>query len=225
MSEFSYAAKSVTYFKYGRVEMLPFVPAGARNVLEIGCGEGEFASNLKGAGPDVRVTGVEPFLAAAQVAQGRLDRVLAVDVDAALDQLAGECFDCVVCNDVLEHLADPWAVLRSLRPLLGPRGTLVASLPNMRFMPVFKDLVLKGQWTYTNQGVMDRTHLRFFTRTGMQDLFTTCGFRVRTIEGINSIDFPWKFGLLNRLVGGALSDCRYQQFACVAESSVTYETH
>ncbi len=63
-------------------------------------------------------------------------------------------------------------------------------------MPVLKDLVLKGQWTYQPDGVMDRTHVRFFTKTSMCGLFESAGYRVLRIDGINAIVFPWKFALV-----------------------------
>ena len=214
MDSAGYNAKSATYFNYGRREMLPFIPEDAKSILEVGCGEGEFSANLK-AERSVHVTGIEPFVAAARVASSRLDRLLEVDVNAGVLELQGQQFDCIVCNDVLEHLVDPWDTLKRLRPLIAPGGALVASLPNMRFMPVLKDFVLKGEWRYVDQGVMDRTHLRFFTRKSMQSLFEEAGYQVTRIQGINGIQFPWKFGLLNKLLLSALSDAQFQQYACV----------
>lgn len=214
MTSAEYGDKSATYFKYGRREMLPFVPARAQRVLEIGCGQGEFSAILK-AERGVHVTGVEPFIAAARVAVDRLDQVLAVDVYDGIRQLNGQQFDCIVCNDVLEHLEDPWDVLKKLRPLLAPEGVLIASLPNMRYMPVLKALVLKGDWEYVKQGVLDRTHLRFFTKNSMRKLFETSGYQIVHMEGINAINFPWKFGLLNLLAFNTLSDTKFPQYACV----------
>lgn len=218
MDNSAYYAKSAKYFKYGRREMLPFVPEKAKVILELGCGEGEFAANLKSE-RQVHVTGIEPFAAAAQAANSRLDRVLSVDANAGVLELQGLQFDCIVCNDVLEHLPDPWDTLKRLRSLMAPGGVLVASLPNMRFMPVLKDLVLKGNWNYVDQGVMDRTHLRFFTRKSMCVLFQESGYQVTKIQGINAIKFPWKFELLNKMIFGALSDAKFEQYACVAKAS------
>lgn len=184
-------------------------------ILEVGCGEGEFAANLKGERA-VNITGIEPFESAASVALARLDRVLVADVNTGIDKLQNERFDCVVCNDVLEHLVDPWDTLKRLHPLVATGGVLVASLPNMRFMPVLKDLVIKGEWRYVGQGVMDRTHLRFFTQKSMRSLFEESGYNVTHMQGINAIQFPWKFRLLNSLTRGALADAQFQQFACVA---------
>ena len=196
--------------------MLPYLPETARRVLEVGCGSGAFAAVLKGA-RNAYVAGIEPQPAAAAQAAGRLDRVIEGDIDAGIEQLGGERFDCIVFNDVLEHLIDPWAALAAVRPLLGAGGVVVASIPNMRYMPVLKDLVLQGQWTYRQDGVMDQTHLRFFTQASIRSLFESSGYRLRRIDGINGLVFPWKFALLNRLSGGRFADVRYQQFAVVAE--------
>lgn len=213
-----YSVKSNMYFRNARREILPFIPTQTTRVLEIGCGEGEFAATLK-AERQVQVTGIEPFEAAARIADARIDRVLHTDVNAGIVELKGELFDCIVCNDVLEHLVDPWDTLKRLLPLLADHGVLVASLPNMRYMPVLKDLVLKGEWRYQDQGVMDRTHLRFFTQKSMQTLFEDSGYRITQIQGINAMVLPWKFSLLNRLTLGAFSDAQYQQYACIAQSA------
>jgi 2-polyprenyl-3-methyl-5-hydroxy-6-metoxy-1,4-benzoquinol methylase len=78
--------------------------------------------------------------------------------------LPEEAFDCIVCNDVLEHLITPWQVLGKLAILLKPGGHFVASIPNVQYWGVLKDLVFEGDWRYADEGVLDVTHLRFFTR-------------------------------------------------------------
>lgn len=223
MNTTAYQAKPTTYFSSGRSEMLPFIPQGVKHILEVGCGEGEFAANLK-AERSVHVTGIEPFAAAARVASSRLDRVLEVDVNAGILELQGQQFDCIVCNDVLEHLPDPWDTLKRLRPLMTTAGVLVTSLPNMRFMPVLKDFVINGEWRYADYGVMDRTHLRFFTQKSMRTLFEESGYQVIRMQGINAIQFPWKFGLLNMLTRGSLADSQFQQYACLVKSKPIFGT-
>jgi 2-polyprenyl-3-methyl-5-hydroxy-6-metoxy-1,4-benzoquinol methylase len=215
MTDTSYAGKTADYFEDRRDEMLPFIPIGARHVLEVGCGNAAFAAHLK-TQRRVEVTAIEAHPAAADVAHDRVDRLLSSSIEDALPKLAGEHFDCIVLNDVLEHLVDPWDVLTRLRHFLAPDGVVVASIPNIRYHPVFKEFVLQGRWQYRQDGVMDRTHLRFFTRQSMQELFVSTGYAMRRIEGINAISLPWKFSLLNQLCGQALADTRFKQFACVA---------
>lgn len=213
---FDYADKRPQYFDGPRKEMLEFVPTDARRILEIGCGDGRFAASLKARGP-VEITGVELNAEAAARARERMDRVHVADLEAAPPVLPAAHFDCLICNDVLEHLRDPWAVLRHLRGSLAPGAKVVASLPNLRFLQVMKDLVLRGDFSYQDEGVLDRTHLRFFTRSTLNRLFVDTGYEVLRLQGINSRVRGWKFDLLDRLTGGRVDDMRYVQFAVVAQ--------
>jgi tetratricopeptide (TPR) repeat protein len=85
-------------------------------------------------------------------------------------------FDCVICADVLEHLRDPWAFLARVRPLLAPQGLLLASIPNVQFVQVLWELA-QGRWTYQPAGILDRTHLRFFTRREFRRALRAAGFQ------------------------------------------------
>ena len=210
-----YAEKDAEYFGYPREEMLAFVPERATEVLEVGCGAGAFAAALKRA-RKVRVTAIEPFPEAAAFADQHVDRLIRAPIEEGLHTLEGQAFDCVVMNDVLEHLVEPWLTLKALGPLLAEDGVVVASIPNIRYMPVLREYFVEGEWRYQDYGVMDRTHLRFFTKKSMIRMFMECGYEVLQIEGINESPLPWKFGLLNRLLAGRFDDARFIQFAVVA---------
>ena len=203
------------YFANPRAEMLRFLPPGIGRVLELGCGSGAFGAALKREG--VReVVGIEYVPAAAEAARARLDRVLAADVERdALDLPAG-AFDCLVCNDVLEHLADPWSALKKLRPALRAGGWLVASIPNVRHHKVVRHLIWPGQWRYEDDGILDRTHLRFFTRESARELVESAGFAIERVEGINPTGLPLWLRAINGTLLGELDDMRYLQFAIVA---------
>ncbi len=210
-----YSNKPDLYFENSRKEMIQFIPQNISTVLDIGCGVGAFSKNLKEI-RTIHATGVEFDLRSADVARQHLDRVIAKDIESALKDLAGEQFDCIVCNDVLEHLIDPWSTLEGLRPLLSDSGVLVVSLPNIRYFPVFKPFVMQGEWEYAEMGVMDQTHLRFFTKNSMQAMMEKCGFVVQSVQGINATPLPWKANMLVKLFAHRLDDVRYQQFALVA---------
>ncbi len=196
--------------------MLDFVPAGVGRVLEVGCASGKFGSALK-AQRNCEVWGIEMFPPAAEVAAQCLDKVLVLNVETGELPLPASYFDCVIYNDVLEHLREPWRHLCSIQAHLKPGGYVIASIPNIRHYKVVKDLFLKGEWRYQNDGILDRTHLRFFTKQSIREMFEDEGYRVERIEGINGEEFPWKFGVLNRLLRNSLDDMRYQQFACGAQ--------
>ena len=218
MVDTSYQNKEANYFEDRREEMHPFIPNAASTLLEVGCGNGAFAANLKMV-RNIHVTAIEPHPPAAEAARRRLDRVFCGSVESQLPMIESERFDCIVLNDVLEHLVDPWEELRLLRSLLSPDGVVVASIPNVRYLPVLKDYVLRAQWQYRDFGVLDRTHLRFFTKSGMEDLFRASGYQLDSITGINPLKFSWKMKLIDTAVGGRIADARFKQFACVARSA------
>ena len=90
-------------------------------------------------------------------------------------------FDCIVFNDVLEHMSDPWSALEIAGDVLNNCGRVVASIPNVRHYTVLVPLLIKGRWTYHDVGILDRTHLRFFTRSTVRELFETTGWAVESI--------------------------------------------
>lgn len=206
-----------TYYQQSRPEVRPFIPAGCFRLLEIGCSEGRFMAGLKAERAGTYAVGIEPCAAAARKAADVFDRVVEAPAEKALDELADEApFDCVVANDVLEHLVDPWSVLQRICRHLVPDGCVVVSLPNIRHWPTLNALFLGGNWDYTEDGVLDRTHLRFFTRKSLPGLFERAGFALTTCVGINAGELPWKIALLNRILAGRFDDTRYRQFVCVA---------
>lgn len=205
------------YYSQARAEMLAYLPERASRVLEVGCGVGNFGALLREKYPLARLHAVEQNENAAAEAANLYDVVWVRDVGESLEDSEGNSFDLIVFNDVLEHLVDPWKCLVLARARLAPTGMVVASIPNMRFWPILSDLVFQGAWTYRDAGVMDRTHLRFFTKHSIRSLFEQCGYRVDQIEGINE---TWKksmrWRVLNILFAGALRDCLYPQFAVTA---------
>jgi len=165
-----------------RPDLLALVPNGARRILDVGCATGALGAALKAERAGAVVVGVEIDLEMATLAEERLDRVLAEPVEQALAELAGERFDCVVCGDVLEHLADPWNVLRGLAALLGEGGGVVASLPNAGHVDTLVNLALRRRWPYRERGIHDETHLRFFALANVRALFAQAGLEIVTLR-------------------------------------------
>lgn len=208
------------YWDVARTEMVPFVPTTATTLLDVGCGLGGFAAELKRRRPTMRITGVEGDSKAAETARTRCDDVVVGLFPEALD---GRTFDCIVFNDVLEHMVDPWAALRAARASLNPGGAVVASIPNLRYFLVLYRLVVERDFTYVADGVLDRTHLRFFTHRTASAMFEQCGLRVETTEAINQIDpttLPPRYrrtlSTICRLRPDLGHDLRAQQYAFVA---------
>jgi len=178
--------KNTAYYDYANPYVLQIMPPAVGTVLEIGCGAGRLGETYKERYPNSRYVGVELNTQAAALAAGRLDKVLSGSAeDIKLDFLAGEV-DCLVYADVLEHLTDPWQMLKDHAALLSDGGKVVASIPNVQNWSILKDLIF-GLWNYTDEGLMDRTHLRFFTLDGIGQLFARAGL---SIEGISVVNIP-----------------------------------
>jgi 2-polyprenyl-3-methyl-5-hydroxy-6-metoxy-1,4-benzoquinol methylase len=157
-------------------ELLSALAAGraaAGRGLDVGCGYGYLGEQLLKLGYS-EIWGVEPAETAASAAEGRLTRVLRAPFPC--DEVAsGAPFDLIVFADTLEHLVDPWAALARSRDLMSDSGQLLVSVPNVsHFSVVTKQL--KGRWTYTDQGLLDRTHLRFFTPATIRRAVELAGF-------------------------------------------------
>jgi 2-polyprenyl-3-methyl-5-hydroxy-6-metoxy-1,4-benzoquinol methylase len=201
-----YEDKQNNYFAFVRKDIEPLLPKRTGRVLEVGCGRGGTLAWLKATGRARWVVGIELFADAAAVARTKLDELHEGDVDQHIDILAPGSFDLILCLDVLEHLVDPWATLRRLQSLLRPGGQLIASLPNIRHHSVVLPLLLTGKWRYETAGIMDRTHLRFFSRATAIDLLQQAGLQLtdeRPTYAWGSWD-KWKdllsFGLLRNFL-------------------------
>jgi 2-polyprenyl-3-methyl-5-hydroxy-6-metoxy-1,4-benzoquinol methylase len=185
---------------YGRARddlfaLVPELPRGSR-VLEIGCGEGRLGARLRERGLEVH--GVEAVPAAAAAAARVLDRATCADVERTALDYPPAHFQLLLCGDVLEHLVDPWGVLARLQRLCAPGAWLLCSVPNAQYFPVSLGL-LRGRFDYRDAGVLDRTHLRFFTRRTAKALVEGAGFAVAAMPAV----YPFKSGAL-RAVARAL---------------------
>lgn len=168
---------------YDRVnpDLLHRIPVTARTVLEVGCGAGALGAAFKAIQPEVVYVGLEQVEEAAAVAAGRLDHVLradAEDPELALPELPP--LDCLIYGDVLEHLKDPWATLRRHAALLHDEGVLLACVPNVQHWSVLAHL-LQGRWPLAEEGLFDRTHLRWFTRDSLRELVAGCGLQLQEL--------------------------------------------
>ena len=169
-------AEPSAYFACKRPEVRRLVSRRARRVLDVGCAAGELGQALKRR-QGAEVWGVEPNGEAAAAARRALDRVLEGTIEDALCALPQGHFDSIVAADVMEHLVDPERVLRELSGKLTPSGEVIVSLPNVRHWSVLQEL-LGGSWEYRDAGILDRTHLRFFTRKSALALFEKTGYAV-----------------------------------------------
>jgi 2-polyprenyl-3-methyl-5-hydroxy-6-metoxy-1,4-benzoquinol methylase len=167
------------YFEEGNPGILRFSIAGQR-VLDVGCGYGALGEELKRRGN--YVVGLDIEQRAVNRAKQRLDEAYVCDVTASVNLPIenGEPFDLIVFADILEHLYDPLAALRRFRPYLAPNGHIIVSLPNVASWPVRLGLLF-GRFEYTESGILDKGHVRFFTRKTAKKLVEGAGFQIERI--------------------------------------------
>jgi spore maturation protein CgeB/SAM-dependent methyltransferase len=174
-------AHASAYYTKERPEIADLIPGDAQRILDVGCGGGRLARLLKQGAGHREVWGVEMDSAACTEAKKWLDRVDRADASVWEPPADKGYFDALVFADVLEHLPSPQATVERYLSWLKPGGAVVLSLPNVRFWGVVKHLV-DGYWTYQDEGILDRTHLRFFTWTEVQRLLAACGLEVERVR-------------------------------------------
>jgi len=161
--------------------MLSLVRGNPKRVLEVGCASGQTLSFMRERGAEYTV-GIEYSPEAAAIAEARgVGRIIVGDVEHLDLDLEPASFDLLIAGHVLEHLADPWKILKKLRNLVKPGGQFVGALPNVRHYSIVLPLVIKGKWEYQSSGVMDWTHLRFFSRDTALAMVREAGFEAERI--------------------------------------------
>ena len=207
-----YATKPDAYFANARKEIEPLLPAHSARVLEVGCGTGSTLRWLKDTSRCGETIGMELFESAAVDARKHLDRVVVGDAERLIGgTFEAASFDLILCLDVLEHMVDPWAFVAHAEQLLKPGGTMIASIPNVRHLGVLLPLAFAGRWRYRSNGILDRTHLRFFTREGALALLTTEQMEVtRWLR--NCSPLVSKGGAVNLITLGLIKDMLAVQY-------------
>jgi 2-polyprenyl-3-methyl-5-hydroxy-6-metoxy-1,4-benzoquinol methylase len=213
-----------TYFGHPRVEMLRLLPSRRSRVLEVGCGEGRFSAAIEGV---AELWGVEPDPEAAAVASRKMKTVLVGTYEAVQAELPDAYFDLVICNDVIEHMADHDLFLAEIKQKLAPRGVIVGSVPNVRYFKNLLDLLVLKDWHYKDSGILDCTHLRYFTIKSLRRSLLGAGYRIDILRGINgNIRLQAQFRHLVYCLFGAIvilitaghsRDVQYMQIAFRAE--------
>jgi 2-polyprenyl-3-methyl-5-hydroxy-6-metoxy-1,4-benzoquinol methylase len=157
-----------SYPDHPNSDLLERIPLDAAVVLDVGCGAGSLGAAYRRFNPRARLLGIDMDSAAAKIAARRLDEVAVVDVE--YDPLPFELdrpIDCIIYGDVLEHLRDPWSVLRHHIAALSDEGTILICVPNLEHWS-FADRLLRGTWDYEPTGLLDDTHLRWFSLETMR---------------------------------------------------------
>lgn len=216
----AYDHKPDGYFHMYRPEMLGYLPTTARRILDVGCSAGTFGEGIKQQRKDVEVWGIEPHEPSVVEAAKRLDKAIHGYFDERV-QLPEKHFDAIVFNDVLEHTPEPEKLLKLATRYLTPNGVVVASIPNFRHFRTFWNLVAHRWAAYEDFGIMDRTHLRIFTKSSIEILFNDAGYSIDRIEGTNGQFIDWKYYVVTLCTLGRFADTKWLQYAVVARPRAT----
>jgi SAM-dependent methyltransferase len=212
MQEF-YSTKSNDYYKHARNDIADLIPSNCSNILDIGCGTGAtIALYKKKYNPKCTLYGVELFDDAAKVAKDNLEFFEQNDLEKQNISFPKKYFDCLILADVLEHTIDPWVNLEYAKDFIKDDGTIIVSLPNLRFIIAVLKIIF-DKFDYEDEGVLDRTHLRFFTLSGMKKMFQKADLEIVSI-GRNKAK-SWKFTLLSIFTLGLLSEMYVYQYLFV----------
>lgn len=202
----------MNYYNNFRKEVFDIIPISPRKVLEIGCGEGNFKRNFP---CDVEYWGVEPSSAAIE-AEKHLSRVIQGFYEAIEAQLPNNYFDLIVVNDVIEHMIDPENFLSHIKCKLRDGGLIVGSVPNVRFYDNLIEVIFRRDWRYRSAGILDSTHLRFFTKKSLKRMLISQDFELVFFGGINGFRLiPKSFKKICKILIIILFglDSRFLQFA------------
>lgn len=194
-----YSSKQEHYFNSIRKEIATLLPAKIEKVLEVGCGSGATLNWLKQEKGCTWVAGVELTEDASARARDRLDFFMTGDIEKIKLPFDNGSLDLILCLDVLEHLVDPWLAVKNLIELLKPGGAMIVSLPNVMHRSAMLPLLLNDRWDYVPSGILDRTHLRFFTRKTTVELLERSGLTVDAVLSVIPIrrgSRVWLFDLL-----------------------------
>ncbi len=169
------------HFSYN-ADILQMIPTDLKRVVEVGCSSGSLAKAYSEVNPACRYTGIEIDPGFAEVARQFCSEVVSGNIEHFDDEKFLKLFpsDCWIFGDVLEHLYDPWALLKRIRPQLAPDAQIIACIPNAQHWSIQASLNC-GQFRYQDQGLMDRTHIRWFTRITLVEMFASSGYKI--IEG------------------------------------------
>lgn len=206
--------ETTNYYIHNRPEIASFVPKTIKSILDIGCGQGAFLQLIKEQ-TGAETWGIEMVAEIAEIAKFNVDRILTGKIEEVINSIPNDYFDCITFNDVLEHLLEPTNVLKMIIPKLTENGIVIASIPNVRYFFNLYEVLIKKDWEYKEDGILDNTHFRFFTEKSMKRMFKNANLNLLNQKGINETRIL-KFRLFNIFTLGFFNDTKYPQFICIA---------
>lgn len=207
-----------SYSSFVRTDVFHLLPQNCERILELGPAQGRTLAALRESRECIFAVGVEYDAGSAMIARKTFDEVLSGNVEQLDLPEHWADFDLVLCLDVLEHLVDPWQMVARLKERMANGATMIVSLPNVSYWPVSLGLALRGRWTLTDAGVMDRTHLRFFVRETAIELIDNAGLQVLLVEAGNLKPGSKRY-IVNKLTFGLFERFLASQYYLVAQKT------
>jgi len=171
---------NTNYFSLTRPEIISRIPGSVSRVLDIGCGYGSLGSSLKATRSAIEYYGIDSEPSAAEHLKGIANGFWISNLNVFDWTQVGK-YDCIVAADVLEHLVDPWSTVAHIKDHLTQDGVLIVSVPNIGNINIVGRLILRGEWKYEESGILDITHLRFFTRKSAIRMISEAGFEIESV--------------------------------------------
>lgn len=212
----NYSEKELNYFDQSRHDVFQELPPTINSLLDVGCSNGAFADLVRRK-LGIPADGIEPFPEAAELAINNVRRLYKGTFDEVYGKLEDK-YDCITFNDVLEHIDDVWNVLIKTKSLLTSNGFIVASIPNIQCYSIIREIIINQDFRYKKSGILDKTHLRFFTRKSIIRLFENNGYNIIKIKGIADISRGSRLlRFLLFFLGSRLSGFKYQAYIVTAQ--------
>lgn len=214
-----YDTKQFGYFSNVRLDLLELIPKKYRNgnLLEVGAGSGGTLLFAKQNRYASKVTGIDiQSINHSYQSHSEIDQFVIGNVEQDDLFFTQQPFDVIICGDVLEHLIDPWYTVQKLKSYLSKDGVIIASIPNFREIATLTNICFKGDFKYQESGILDKTHLRFFCKKNIEELFIHNGFQIISIR--NSLKYNrGKREFFNKLTLGVFENFLTVQYHVVAK--------
>lgn len=206
-----YLDKEDDYFSQVRSEIEDLLPNYSKETLDIGCGDGATLEWIKATKRCEKTYGIEISESSYLKAKKILDKTLNINIEKEKNFFMEKKFDLILVLDVVEHLIDPWKFLNLIKSRLNEGGSIIISVPNIRHYSILKDLIFFGNWEYSQSGILDRTHLRFFTKKTLKKIFEKEKLNIEMLKKY-PIDYSGKAKILNKISLNLFSDFLTQQY-------------
>jgi len=214
-----YDTKDKTYFKQIRTPLLDLIPEENRNgnVLEVGAAAGDTMIYAKENGYANKIFGIElTEVPDSNQNNSNFEKFIIGNIENLNIPFQNNFFDVIIMGDVLEHLVDPYTVVNNMKKYLKPNGVVIASIPNVRNLKTFRNIYLRKSFNYSDQGIFDKTHLRFFTKKDTRALFEDEGYYV--LDVISNLKFrKSSVATKNKLTFGLFEEFWTKQYFAIAK--------